>query len=351
MSTWKTQIITPVSITIRNFFPSKFWSNTKYTKLSQQESGRTKTNFSYNKRSECIHLPLCQLDIVRKDSSTNDDIQTYYSMTSGGAHPHWNHLNEHIGAIPEDNSSLFARFTVDNQIIIEIPLHPSHLKCISHSDVMEIPPSLPPNAILIHFDDGWTRVVPSCYSLLLKQQLIQECVLLENEDVFKESLFDMLGDANRNDKTIDVASKESVYDDKVFDLLGSKSIMVSDHSDKSDETDMDPSPELKNKANDAFIVSSVDRIAEERAINSEIAIDAKTIEDDVTTAHSSSNNKLPDLPPLYHEPHLDEDSRIQTEILELQRKVQLEQELLQRDEMTIQEVGSLYDCIFVQLKI
>ena len=47
----------------------------------------------------------------------------------------------------------------------------------NRNNVMIIPHSLPPNTILLHYDDGYTRVLPNLYWLLVQKGIITECVM------------------------------------------------------------------------------------------------------------------------------------------------------------------------------
>mmetsp|Transcript_15425 Transcript_15425/g.28056 ORF Transcript_15425/g.28056 Transcript_15425/m.28056 type:complete len:101 (+) Transcript_15425:501-803(+) len=47
----------------------------------------------------------------------------------------------------------------------------------NRNNSMIIPHSLPPNTILLHYDDGYTRVLPNLYWLLVQKGIITECVM------------------------------------------------------------------------------------------------------------------------------------------------------------------------------
>eukprot|EP00970_Alexandrium_tamarense_P005199 scaffold845_cov199-Alexandrium_tamarense.AAC.12 len=235
-----------------------------------------------------------------QSSSRQYASRTYYSSTSEicTAHPRWDHLNENLLTNPTADTneadreekwkdqvypSLYARFVVvpspyppnttqqqhsskknnnKDWILAEVPLHPSHLRCIplpddarsisSSNSTMNIPSSLPPNAILIHYTDGYTRVLPSLYELLVQKGIVEKNAsgVLNarygsaddgceggdkgrEEARFDEKVFDVLGEGGTNDAgardatatTTDEQPEEkgtnSVYvDAKVFDLLG-----------------------------------------------------------------------------------------------------------------------------------
>ncbi len=71
------------------------------------------------------------------------------------------------------------RTTTNMVMLAEVPLDPTRLRCLPHptrdgvdtnnnkydkydNNIMVIPPSLPPNMILIQYKDGIIRVMPNC---------------------------------------------------------------------------------------------------------------------------------------------------------------------------------------------
>ena len=120
--------------------------------------------------------------------------------TQHSIHPSWNHLDERIEALndgadliytnmqcnivayPSDNNS-----TQQEIVVTRVSLHPSRLRRlpdeISQDDNNSInatwelcppPRQLPPNAVIITFSDGSTRVCPPLYHLLVEQGVIVE---------------------------------------------------------------------------------------------------------------------------------------------------------------------------------
>lgn len=317
----------PISVTIRNFFPPAIKSTDQ-----KIEHGRQVTkNTSYIKRSEYINIPPCRLDIIDKSDAVNDKV--IYSKSASGAHPHWNHLNESIKQDMLDNVSTVARFTVDNKSI-ETPLHPSKLKPIAHSDIMTIPDSLPPNAILILYDDEYTRVAPSLYSLLVNRQIIDDIAEAETSDVFSESAFDILGDAT--DVEIFSHNKvktDGVYDEKAFDLLG----------------DGEPSIEVKRFNQDTVDTNDDQQDKQHASTNNQSNFETNPIKHAAVNCEEAVliTNQINDSPPsngLQDPP----DSKVQDlvlqmqkEVAELRQQVQREQELMQREENLLNQVSSL----------
>jgi len=116
--------------------------------------------------------------------------------------------------------------TQESLTLAEAPLHPKKLFHLPQNPLDEtrssrvigkskyasdVPQSLPPNSILIHFADGVTRVLPSLYDLLLQKSVIRErtgSVQTLQEDTeekkyakrFDDDIFDVLSDETSTDK-------------------------------------------------------------------------------------------------------------------------------------------------------
>lgn len=197
------------------------------------------------------------------------------------AHPRWDHLNEQMLLLDESGESysddddlianLHARFvairhrdsdtptTVENDDILlaEVSLHPSNLRRLPAKDdnnddddpissgknTVTIPDSLPPNAILFHYADGYTRVMPSLYGLLLQKGIITENI--ELDPIIRGSEQEDEGDNNEQDSDKEDEKITSVFEDDAFDALDIPSDRVgSDHVkrnavDSSDDMDID----------------------------------------------------------------------------------------------------------------
>lgn len=287
-------------------------------------------------RSECTNLSSCQLDIIERDeSSATDNTRVICSLAAKGSHPHWNHLNEHIDDDTSDETQdFFARITVDNKLI-EVPLNPSKLKQIAQSDTLSVPDSLPANAIFVHYDDGYTRCMPSLYSLLIKRNVIEECPEIEETgEVFSDSAFDVLGTSideeiiDQKQRDSDAATKNTdvVYDDKVFDLLGGES--PGKHKGDGVSEFQDHNSELPNVNERQAEESKSSNISQEETGHIQL------------TAAPTFQRKLPDPPSLTNE--TDEVTRMQKEVAELRYQLQQEQDLMKRDEMMVYQVSSLH---------
>ena len=151
------------------------------------------------------------------------DILLYSSTNNEGAiHPTWNHLDEQIEAFQEKpaardaiyhciNCNVFAtrahKNSTEQVLLAQVPLHPSRLRRLpqekesNNNDAtvnyweQRLPPKqLPPNAILIHFADGSTRVDPQLYHYLVEKNVIQErdprdvSLIQDEEEEYKRRL-------------------------------------------------------------------------------------------------------------------------------------------------------------------
>ena len=193
-----------------------------------------------------------RLDILIQSESSSSSIPETILYSSEKlnctAHPRWDHLDEQLllsdDTVQDDDllANLYARFVAirndDNEqpaateekdeiVLAQVSLHPSNLRRLPAKDDdhnnssssgknMTIPDSLPPNAILFHYADGYTRVVPNLYGLLVQKGITTENIVVdplnksENED----------NDANDNDED---DKNKSVFEDDAFDALGTKS--------------------------------------------------------------------------------------------------------------------------------
>ena len=185
------------------------------------------------------------------------------------AHPRWDHLDEQLllsedvvdDAAENDEGlykNLYARFvaiqeednniTVENNssntnteiLLTEISLDTSNLRrlptsydnngdddnVVGESDKsnngknMLIPEFLPPNAILLHYNDGYTRVMPDLYSLLVAKGIVTENITLDPLRKGGSSTGDMNNEENDNDDNDSDEKNTSVFEEGAFDVLG-----------------------------------------------------------------------------------------------------------------------------------
>jgi len=147
--------------------------------------------------------------------------------------PMWDHLNERIKDWEQDwfeqSSSAFVRIIFvdkngDNSVLVDsVPLHPKYLRRLPGSEenlrLDQSPPSaLPPNAVLIHYDDGLVRVEASLYHVLLNQGAIHEenprdvSLIIDDAEEdrrklrFHDDLFDVLDQVKTNPTAVQTSS-------------------------------------------------------------------------------------------------------------------------------------------------
>ena len=200
-------------------------------------SSTKKTLFRPNYTSDLLH-PV-KLEVVFSGTTTTneeeDDIVLYSCINDNttAIHPCWNHLQERIEAFQDTSGgdSIYAHLQCklivlqtqeeEEVVVARIPLHPSKLRRLPlpqqetnnmssiHSWESHPPPTrLPPNALVVKFSDGSTRVCPPLYHFLLEQDVIvesnrQDISLLQDEveeykqtSRFDEDVFDILDSTN-----------------------------------------------------------------------------------------------------------------------------------------------------------
>ncbi|KAL7484702.1 hypothetical protein ACHAW6_011488 [Cyclotella cf. meneghiniana] len=132
------------------------------------------------------------------------------------------------------------------QSFLADPLRLSHLQILPFTSdasatfsTIQRPHSLSPTVVLIHYDGGFTRVLPSLYWLLIHINVIEQStdVLLTNPDVedglarFNERAFDFLGDGSEEKLEFTWGwgksmESNSIYDDKIFELPGDETDVI-----------------------------------------------------------------------------------------------------------------------------
>ena len=368
----------PTSIAVRNFFPlppKKYEQDGAHENGAQRSTAvdepttqnshyydvglhtyqiekltRTSRASSFMARSEHVltdnHL---RLDVVLQSENETKTICTLSASQS--IHPHWNHLNEqiinkhneeewekmypnlHARFIIQTNSSTSSSTLSSERILTQIPLHPTQLRIIpstsAYTETINTPNSLPPNAILIHYDDGVTRVLPSLWELLVRRRVIEEVDTstlqmgsVEGER-FDDRVFDVLGDSVDEKKDGKENAKHgSIYDDKVFDLLG------------------------EPKATDKDNTSNLDEPEERQYMNSGNGVNGAN----GALKHKAATPLTPSLPTVTSAQFLKEQQskdllRIKNEVLQLRQLVKHEQQLLEREQMMMRQVSKVGRCV------
>ena len=223
---------------------------------------------------------------------------------------------------------------------------------------MIIPNPLPPNTILLHYNDGYTRTIPNIYWTLVQRGIICESIVDpvikrygsgeeyneegekkdRDDDRFEDKAFDVLPGDDVGPKQPEISDDEKLdeesssgqqdqatrddsqsTDDKVFDLLG--------------EAEGDSSKAQPIQGESDTVVPDKNVAQNSVAEELEQSIEVLSQEDE-ETPHES----LPELPPL----STSEDCQTtQDEIEELRRLIKMEQHLLEEEPRSIQQVSSM----------
>jgi hypothetical protein len=348
-----------------------------------------------------------RLDILIKSSESVPEVMLYSSeKLNCTAHPRWDHLDEQLLLLDDDElqdevlANLYARFVAirdDNRnntatvvkekgeiILAEISLDPSNLRRLPAKDNddrdnsssgknnMTIPESLPPNAILLYYADGYTRVVPNLYALLVQKGITEENIIVdplkhteeENDDnggggddddhadgndkkksVFEDDAFDALG-TNSEGAAVDNVKKNAMnstdgIDDKVFNLLDAPESVENNHANDDDE-----GPDTKGEDDETIDTSIL------------------TEETDSQNANDLSRNEqrlspvllppivdpLPELLPLDEDMGKRSTADADFEVEELRRLVYRERQLLEQEQHRIQEETNRLTFIIEQVR-
>ena len=187
------------------------------------------------------------------------------------AHPRWDHIDEQIPNNSTWNSNkenAFARFVILDRdddpsssstddatksgnnrewILAEIPLDPSLLRRLPataaagndapnggsrNGNAMIIPHSLPPNTVLLHCDDGYTRVLPDLCRLLVRRGIVAEGVV---DPVGRGG-----GGRFRRHGGADAEGRSSAFGERAFDVLGGSATIAAGvaRDGNDDESDL-----------------------------------------------------------------------------------------------------------------
>lgn len=325
---------------------------------------------------------------------------------SSTAHPRWDHVDEYLSTLFNDDKDhnkncnvLYARFVIlsdttndDNNpssvdtkecTLTEIPLHPSKLRRLptitSNEDTnntqpqqqqsnsntsMIIPNPLPPNTILLHYNDGYTRTVPNIYWTLVQRGIICESIVdpvikrygsgeeyVEGEkdnnddDRFEDKAFNVLPGDDTESKKPDASDEEKLdesYSSNQQDDIAS----ARDNSQTTDDKVFDLLGEAEATSSTAQPIQATPKLTDTISIpdTSDAApnlVEKSPIGEQSTKGLSQENEEtpqslLPELPPL----SISADCQTsQDEIEELRRLVKMEQHLLEEEQRSIQQVS------------
>ena len=217
------------------------------------------------------------------DDNEKETIIYSVEQTCSTSHPRWDHVNEHLSSAAVldyyhhddiiirngEKKNVYARFVVlsdddttyiaeeeeakEEWILAEIPLHPSKLRRLPSSNnanedtttynntndailversqsskinntTIQIPNTLPPNTILLHYTDGYTRTTPSIYWMLVSKNVISEYIpsidIIDNNNNNNDDSGDGKRQQRQQQQGDDRKEAEQLFDDKVFNVLG-----------------------------------------------------------------------------------------------------------------------------------
>ena len=190
-----------------------------------------------------------------------------------------NNNNSSLSTTTEQPQESTAKANKFNEwILAEIPLHPSKLRRLpttqqftSSSDdeavqsndtqsninnnnngnsnasnsSMIIPSTLPPNTILLHYNDGYTRVLPSTYWILVQKGFINESVvdpIIKRHGSGGSGYTKSHDDKDKMDGGGGGGGGDTVFEDKTFNLLGKESVKDEGRR-RDDDHQKDTSPD------------------------------------------------------------------------------------------------------------
>jgi len=350
-------------------------------------------------------------DTNRSNSSSKETLVYSSEQPSTTAHPKWDHVDEYLSTLFNDEDTamhskncnvLYARFVIlsdttddDNPssvnikecILAEIPLHPSKLRrlpTITSNDTnnnttqsnsnnntsMIIPNPLPPNTILLHYNDGYTRTVPNIYWTLVQRGIICESIVDpvikrygsgeeyngegekkdRDDDRFEDKAFDVLpgdGVESKQSRTSDEEKLDESYSSNQQDDIAS----ARDNSQTTDDKVFDLLGEAEATSSTAQPIQATPKLTDTISIpdTSDAApnlVEKSPIGEQSTKGLSQENEEtpqslLPELPPL----SISADCQTsQDEIEELRRLVKMEQHLLEEEQRSIQQVSCVIQC-------
>jgi hypothetical protein len=250
----------PIAVTLHNVM-------TTTTTLEGENTSTATTNKKwFRPQHDTSLLPTIQLEIVlvvQGEDQNNDASQVVVyssgsSTTKQSVHPSWEHLDERID-LPEEwwlgdvyYPYLKLRFTrllnnsndtdddtetdtdTENSslLFLEVPLYPAKLERLPQG----VPDALPPNACLVHFSDGSTRLPKDLFELLLERHIVTEAPPMEDFSRFEEDAFKMLDSVPQTPTTLNTKGGR----ERSASLLDEEEL--SNHNNKSVVTTLFPEP-------------------------------------------------------------------------------------------------------------
>lgn len=376
-----------LSISVRNLFPPALASRSSIEKdaepsdtASEKRKRHCPAYWASTGASTCelashevllrLRLDIVKLEGASDSGGTADAESTLYSNEArhATAQPRWDHLNEQLDVADGMSSSapnLRARIFVigpgGDSRLADVPLDPSQLRPLPVADKtrMFVPDALPPNCVLLHYDDGFTRIGPDIYQLLLREGVISDVVEAdeandaksdqsntkneENEEIFEERAFNALGE-EKDESPLDESAleKPSEPDDDVDD--GSL-------RPKKDDWLLESAAEFSSRDATRDAIEERPGVLTETVTDTSINDLYNSTEPDLVEVKDSNSAlgvegidnpeimKTEELPLLVHDTSADRKRALSDEVQELRRLVLIEQRLLEAEERMRKEVS------------
>ena len=392
-----------LSISVRNLFPPALASRISREKDTENEPSDTSSSDERKKRhgrpawatsgtSTCAlasHEVLLRLrlDIVKLEGASDsvgtggdaDAERTLYSSETrhATAQPRWDHLDEHLDVTdgmasfaPSLRARIFVIGSGGYSRLAEVPLDPSQLRPLPVADKsrMCVPDALPPNCVLLHYDDGFTRISPDIYRILLREGVIGDDVETDeasaansdhskennegNEGTFEESAFNALGDEGDESTRDEGALDEPLEtDDGAHGPLRTKKDdwlleSAAEFSSRNSTFDGAITPEVLTETVTGASIGDHALVADSKMSHDSAEPDLVEAEESNSTHDVGGIDKpeimeTEELPLLTLDSSGDKQRTLSDEVRELRELVAIEQRLLEAEERIREEV-SLY---------
>lgn len=347
------QVPLPVSLTLYNLFVP---SSASATTTNEEKN----TNVLYRPEYTSDLLVRVRLDVVFSPSLQSSSLEEQqseheillYSSTTNRAtlHPTWKHLQEEIQVLnDESRDSIYPNIkcklvalvgeTTKQEICLvdNISLHPRQLRRLPpQNDSSEMnapnntfaleqvtpPPKLPPNAVLVNYSDGTTRVCPPLYHLLVERGIVSETdprdssLIQDDEEEYK---------------------RQARFDDDVFDALD-QAVWWPQQQQEKRVNERRPSPLSLLETDDesqAIVIKSLGSQNGDGSDGGEVRRAVSESEDDLQMMHETTNGHTS----VHSSQHDTVIADLRREKEQLEQLLKEEEKLLQEELAVLQEVS------------
>ena len=378
---------TLLSISVRNLFPPALASRSG---PSDSDTSKRRPAWASTGTSTCelasrevllrLRLDIVQLEGASDGDGAGDDAdagRTLYSSEArhATAQPRWDHLDEQLDVtdgMASTAPNLRARISVIGSggvsRLADVPLDPSRLRSLPVADKtrMCVPDALPPNCVLLHFDDGFTRISPEIYRILLREGVVSDDVETDDardaksdrsktknegeEEIFEESAFNALGE-ERDEGLLDESAldKPSEPGDEVQGSISPEQDnwlleSAAEFSSRDATCDViDERPEVSSESITDASIADHALVDDSKVSNDSTEPDLVEVEESKSTHEVGGIDKpemeAEELPLLTVDSSADKQRALSDEVQELRRLVAMEQRLLEAEERTRKEVS------------